>query len=241
MFFPVLFMSPFPASDSHIKVSPEPSLHQAEQTPLSQTFLMEEVEERGRTTSLDFWPCFFWGSLGFSWWLMSSLSSTSTPKSFLALNPHILQSVFIPGVATIQMQYLALHYVASHKDPMDPLLEIVEVTEDDISSFRSITAPHSSQNLLCFVCKIAQGALNPTLYIIEDNTCPSMDLWGTQLNTDKSEDILNLLKNLTLKRQSFHRERFLLLGPNTIIGSYYNKALQSLGLFFSKTCFICSF
>lgn len=53
MFFPVLFMSPFPASDSHIKVSPEPSLHQAEQTPLSQTFRMEEVEERGRTTSLD--------------------------------------------------------------------------------------------------------------------------------------------------------------------------------------------
>jgi len=71
--------------------------------------------------------------------LLSSFSSTNTPKSFL----EGLLSIpsLIPGVAPAQMQDLALGFVESHEVHMGPFLQVVQVPLDDILSLWMASHP----------------------------------------------------------------------------------------------------
>jgi len=109
-------------------------------------------------------------------WLMSSLSSTCTPKSFwagAALSPFIPQPVLIPGVALTQVKDLALGLVEPHEVQMGPFLKLVQVPLDDIPSFLCVS--HTMQ--LGVICKLTEGALDLTKSSVKmlNSTAPSTD------------------------------------------------------------------
>lgn len=185
-------MSPLQIPKVHIKVSPEPSLSRHKKTPTFSDFPHGRGGGEGQNhppgpsgyASFDATGIQlpFWAARAY-WWLISSLSSTNsqimTPKSFLALNQFIIQPVFISGVATIQMQYLSLGCLAPHKVPIDPFLEVVKVTVDGISCFRSV----SCITHLCFVCKLTEGVLNPTVYTTDEVIKQHLSQHGPLRNT----------------------------------------------------------
>ncbi|KAK4816932.1 hypothetical protein QYF61_025428 [Mycteria americana] len=76
-----------------------------------------------------------------------------------ALNPFIPQPVLILGVAPTQVQNLALILVECHEVHRGPLLELVQVPLDGMPSLRLVN--RTSQ--LGVICKLAEGALNPTV------------------------------------------------------------------------------
>ncbi|KAK4815374.1 hypothetical protein QYF61_001362 [Mycteria americana] len=82
-----------------------------------------------------------------------------------ALNPFIPQPVLIPEVAQIHVQDLALGLVEPHEVHMGPLLELVQVSPDGIPSLRHVN--HTTQ--LGGVCKLAEGAINPTVYVTDED------------------------------------------------------------------------
>ncbi|KAK4807078.1 hypothetical protein QYF61_018419 [Mycteria americana] len=82
-----------------------------------------------------------------------------------ALNPFIPQSLLIWGIALTQVQDLALGLVEPHESHMGPLLEIVQVPLDDIPSLSQI----SCTTQLGVICKLAEGALNPTVYVTDED------------------------------------------------------------------------
>ncbi|KAK4816170.1 hypothetical protein QYF61_011552 [Mycteria americana] len=83
-----------------------------------------------------------------------------------ALNPFIPQPVLIPGVALTQVQDPALGLVRSHEVCMGPLLELVQVPLDGIPSLRRVNLTTQ----LGVICKLAEGALNPTVYVIDEDS-----------------------------------------------------------------------
>jgi len=76
-----------------------------------------------------------------------------------AINPFIPQPVLIPG---LQVQDLALGPVEPREVHMGPLLKLVQVPLDGILSLRCINCT----TWLAVICKFAEGALNPTVYIV---------------------------------------------------------------------------
>ena len=68
------------------------------------------------------------------------------------------------------MQDLALGLVEPHEVHMDSLLELVHVPLDGMPSLRHVN--HTTQ--LGVVCKLAEGALNPTMSLMKilNSTCP---------------------------------------------------------------------
>ncbi|KAK4822214.1 hypothetical protein QYF61_011855 [Mycteria americana] len=85
-----------------------------------------------------------------------------------ALNPFILQPVLIPGVAPTQVQDLALGLVEPHEVHMGPLFKFVQVILDGILSLRHVNHTRSTTPpQLGVVCKLTEGALDPTVYVIE--------------------------------------------------------------------------
>jgi len=85
------------------------------------------------------------------------LSSTS-------LIPLIPQLVSIPGVALAQVQDLALSLVELHEVHMASLLKLVQVPLDGIPSLRLV----SCTTQLGVICKYAEDALNPTVYVTDE-------------------------------------------------------------------------
>jgi len=90
-----------------------------------------------------------------------------------ALNPLIPQLVLIVGVASTQMQDLALGLVEPHEVHTGPFLELVQVPLDAIPSFSCV----SCTTQLGVVCKVAEGALNLTKSLVKmlNSTGPSTD------------------------------------------------------------------
>ncbi|KAJ7406056.1 hypothetical protein WISP_136009 [Willisornis vidua] len=86
------------------------------------------------------------------------------PQVLLGL--FITQPVLILGVAPTQVQNLSLDLVKYHEIPMDPLLELVQVTLEGIPSFRYV----NSTTQLGGICKLAEGGLNPFVYVIIEDT-----------------------------------------------------------------------
>ncbi|KAK4811172.1 hypothetical protein QYF61_019803 [Mycteria americana] len=80
-----------------------------------------------------------------------------------ALNPFIPQSVLILGIAPMQVQDLALGFVELQEVPMGPLLKPVQVPLDGIPSLKRINCTTQ----LGVICKLAEGALSPTVYTPE--------------------------------------------------------------------------
>ena len=63
------------------------------------------------------------------------------------------------------MQDPALVLVESHEIHMGPLLRLVQVLLDGIPSLRRVDCTTQ----LCVVCKFAEGALDPTVYVIDED------------------------------------------------------------------------
>ncbi|KAF4804270.1 hypothetical protein TURU_009302 [Turdus rufiventris] len=72
-------------------------------------------------------------------------------------------------IALTQVQDLVLSPVEPHEIAMGPLLELVQVPLDGIPSFMSV----NSTTQLGVICKFAEGALNPFVYVLnKDMNCP---------------------------------------------------------------------
>ncbi|KAK4831400.1 hypothetical protein QYF61_017531 [Mycteria americana] len=82
-----------------------------------------------------------------------------------ALDHIIPQPVLILGVALTQVQDLALGLVEAHEVHMGPLLKLVQVPVDGIPSLRCV----NSTTQLGVICKLAEGALDPTVYVIDED------------------------------------------------------------------------
>ncbi|KAK4830856.1 hypothetical protein QYF61_013785 [Mycteria americana] len=82
-----------------------------------------------------------------------------------ALNPFIPQPVLIPGIAPTQVQDLALGLVEPHEVHTGPLLQLVQVPLDGIPSLRHVNCTTQ----LGVTCKLAEGALSPTGYVIDED------------------------------------------------------------------------
>ncbi|KAK4822574.1 hypothetical protein QYF61_017160 [Mycteria americana] len=82
-----------------------------------------------------------------------------------ALNPFIPQPVLILGVAPAQVQDLQLGLDEPHKVHMGPLLKLVQVPLNGIPSLRHVN--HTTQ--LGVLCKFAEGALDPTVYVVDED------------------------------------------------------------------------
>ncbi|KAK4824889.1 hypothetical protein QYF61_021129 [Mycteria americana] len=110
----------------------------------------------------------FWAASAHCW-LMSNFSSIIVPKSFsagLLSIPASPQSVQILVIALTQVQDLALGLVELHEVHRGPLLKLVKVPLDGIPSLKGI----SCTTRLGVICKLAEGALNPTAYAINKDT-----------------------------------------------------------------------
>ncbi|KAK4825246.1 hypothetical protein QYF61_025645, partial [Mycteria americana] len=109
-----------------------------------------------------------------------------------ALSPFIPQPVLILGVAPTQVQDLALGLVEPHDVHTGPLFQLVQVPLDGIPSLRRVNCTTQ----LGVACKLAEGALDPTVYVIDgdikqywshyrplrDTTCPStQEVWEERL------------------------------------------------------------
>ncbi|KAK4815356.1 hypothetical protein QYF61_001344 [Mycteria americana] len=174
----------------HNKVSPKPSLLQAKPPQLSQPFLTGEVFQpldhfRGppldplqqlhafsvlKTPELDTVLQDTVGFLGYECTLQAhvQLFIHQYSKVLLcraALNPFIPHPVLIPGVALTQVKDLALGLVEPHEVHMDPLLELVQVPLNGILSLRRV----NRTTQLGVICKLAEGALNPTVSVIDED------------------------------------------------------------------------
>ncbi|KAK4818126.1 hypothetical protein QYF61_006213 [Mycteria americana] len=172
------------------KVSLEPSLLQAEQPHLSQPVFIGEVFQPSdhfcgppldllqqvhlfpvlRAPELDAVLQNTVGLLGCERTLSAhvQLFIHQYPQVLLcraALNHIIPQPVLILGVAPTQLQDPALGLVDLHEGHTGPLLELVQVPLDGILSLRCVN--HTTQ--LGVICKLAEGALNPAVYAIDED------------------------------------------------------------------------
>ncbi|RMC14213.1 hypothetical protein DUI87_09304 [Hirundo rustica rustica] len=78
---------------------------------------------------------------------------------------------------TAEVQHLALALVGLHEILMDPLLKFVQVALDDIPSFCSIYC------LDCVICKLAERALDITVYVIDQDIKEHQSQESVQGNT----------------------------------------------------------
>ncbi|KAK4825808.1 hypothetical protein QYF61_002413 [Mycteria americana] len=82
-----------------------------------------------------------------------------------ALNPFIPQPVLMVGVALTQVQDPALGLVEPPEVHMGPLLQLVQVPLDGIPSLR----PVNRSTQLGVICKLAEGALDPSVYVTDED------------------------------------------------------------------------
>ncbi|KAK4818789.1 hypothetical protein QYF61_019135 [Mycteria americana] len=195
--FQTIAPCPITTGLGHNKVSLKPSLLQAEQPQLSQPFFIGEVhvfpvlatpeldpleysrwgltraEYRGSIISLDLLvtlkkKCAAQDMIGFQGCKCTLLAHIQFfiykyPQVLLCratLNPFIPQPVLIPGVASSQVQDLALGLAELHEVHMDILLKPVKVPF--LRCINCITQ-------LGVIRKLAEGALNLTIYVIRED------------------------------------------------------------------------
>ncbi|KAK4816838.1 hypothetical protein QYF61_023902 [Mycteria americana] len=104
------------------------------------------------------------------------------PKVLLhraALNPFILQHVLILGATPTQVQDLALGLVEPHEVHTGPLLQLVQVPLDDIPSFWCVNCTTQ----LGVICKLAEGALDLAVNVIDENTDQHWSQYGPLRDT----------------------------------------------------------
>ncbi|KAK4817730.1 hypothetical protein QYF61_026530 [Mycteria americana] len=172
------------------KVSPQPSLLQAEQSQFSQPVLVGEVLQPSdhfcgppldplqqlhvllvlRAPELDALLQDVAGLLGCERTLSAhvQLFVHQYPRALFpraALDHIIPQPVLKPRTAPTQVWDPALGLVEPHEVHTGPLLQLVQVPLDDIPSFWRV----SCTTQLGVICKLAEGALNLTVNVIDEN------------------------------------------------------------------------
>ncbi|KAK4823973.1 hypothetical protein QYF61_008592 [Mycteria americana] len=95
--------------------------------------------------------------------LMSSFSFTSIPSPSLQGCSQSLHP--LAWVALTQVQDLALGLIEPHEVHKSPLLQLVHVPLDGILSLRRV----NRTTQLGVICKLAEGALDPTVYVIDED------------------------------------------------------------------------
>ncbi|KAK0679652.1 MA2A1 mannosidase, partial [Pygoscelis papua] len=110
---------------------------------------------------------FMWSEISYfsKWWDGIDSQKKDAVKSRAALNPFIPQPALIPGNCPTEVQDPALGLVKPHEVHTGPLLELVQVPLDGIPSLWHVN--RSTQ--LGVNCKLAEGALNPTVYVIDED------------------------------------------------------------------------
>ncbi|KAK4821329.1 hypothetical protein QYF61_018234 [Mycteria americana] len=169
-----------PVLEGCYKVSPEPSLLRAEKPQLSRPFFIGEVFHPSdhfcgppldllqqvhvllvlRAPELDAVLQDTGGFLGCEHTLVAHVQLFIHQYSQVllcraALNPFIPQPVLVLGVAPTQVQDLALGLVKLHEVDMGPLLKPVQHV--------------NCTTQLGVICKLAEHALNPTVYVIDED------------------------------------------------------------------------
>ncbi|KAK4826357.1 hypothetical protein QYF61_007951 [Mycteria americana] len=96
-----------------------------------------------------------------------------------APNPFIPQPVLILGVAHTQVQDPVVVLAEPHEVHMGPLLQLVQVPLDDFLSFWHV----NRTTQLGVICKCAEGALDPTVYIIAENIKQHWSQYGPLRDT----------------------------------------------------------
>ncbi|KAK4822863.1 hypothetical protein QYF61_020714 [Mycteria americana] len=140
----------------------QPVLYPAKCTPvqaMSSQFLQENAVGNGYS-----WPS------GLQVHIVGSCPSFHPPVSPSPFLQGCSQSLHPPacidtGVAPTQVQDPALGLVEPHEVHTGPLLELVQVPLDGIPSLRCVNCATE----LGVICKLAEGALNPTVYVIDEN------------------------------------------------------------------------
>jgi len=82
------------------------------------------------------------------------------------LNPFSTQPVLLLEIALTHMQDLALGVVELHEVDTGLFLQPAKVPLDSIPSLNHIN--YTTQ--LGVICRLAAGALNPTVYVVDENT-----------------------------------------------------------------------
>ncbi|KAK4818846.1 hypothetical protein QYF61_020065, partial [Mycteria americana] len=96
-----------------------------------------------------------------------------------ALNHIIPQPVLKPRIALNQVQDPALGLVEPHEVHTGPLLQLVQVPLDDILSFWSVNCTTQ----LGVICKLAEGALDLAVNVIDENTEQHWSQYGPLRHT----------------------------------------------------------
>ena len=96
-----------------------------------------------------------------------------------ALNPFIPYLVLIPEVTPTHVQDLALGLVETRKVHTGLLLKLVQVPLDGIASLTHVD--HTTQ--LGVICRLAEGALHPTVYIIDEDIKQYQSQYGPLRDT----------------------------------------------------------
>ncbi|KAK4823935.1 hypothetical protein QYF61_008321 [Mycteria americana] len=98
-------------------------------------------------------------------WLIFRWLSTSTPRSFSTrqLSSHFPKPVALLGVAVTQVQDLALGLVETHTIDLGPSIQPVQVPLQSLPTLQQINTPAQ----LGVICKLAEGALDPFVQIID--------------------------------------------------------------------------
>ncbi|KAK4813670.1 hypothetical protein QYF61_017637, partial [Mycteria americana] len=159
-------LSSFLVLEGCYKVSPEPSLLQAEQPQLSQPVFIGEVLQPShhlRGPPLDsLQQVHVLLMLGAP--ELDTVLQVGSHKSGVegaALNPFSAQPVFVLGIALTHVQDLALDLVELHEIRTDPPLKPVKVPLDGIPSLQRVDCTIQ----LGVVGKLAEGALNPAVHV----------------------------------------------------------------------------
>ncbi|KAK4822416.1 hypothetical protein QYF61_015163 [Mycteria americana] len=92
-----------------------------------------------------------------------------------------LQPVLIPGLAPTPVQDLALGLVEPHEVRMGPLLELVQVPVNGIPSLRRV----SRTTQVGVICKLAEGALDPSVYVVDEDIKQCCSQYGPLRDTTR--------------------------------------------------------
>ena len=94
------------------------------------------------------------------------------------LSIHSLPSLYVLGIAPTQVQDLALGLVEPPEVHMGPLLQLIQVPLDGIPSWCV-----SCTTQLGVICNLAEGALNPTVYVTDENIKQYWSQYGPLMHT----------------------------------------------------------
>ena len=102
-----------------------------------------------------------------------------------ALKKFFSQSVYVSEIASTQVQHLALGLVELHLVHIGSLFKLVQVPLGGVPSFYCINCTTQ----FSVICELAEGVLDPTVYVINKDAGRSPGPWRTPIVTSFHPDI----------------------------------------------------